>query len=328
MELSIIIPCLNEQDSLPVLYRKCISVLKDCVESFEMIFIDDGSTDDTLRICRKMATEDPRIRYCSFSRNFGKEAAIYAGLQMATGDYVAVMDADLQDPPELLKEMIRLLREGENGYQYDIVAARRSDRKGESRIRSWFSRLFYKIIRRISDSDITDGARDFRMMTRRVVEAVLSVREYNRFSKGIFGWIGFRTKWLSYENAERVAGKTKWSFGKLFHYAVDGIVSFSNVPLSIASWSGVLMTVISFLILVIVILRKVIFGDPVTGWASTVCIILFIGGIQLFCMGIIGQYLAKTYMEVKRRPLFIVAESSKKEKTEEGKQTDHGEMSI
>ena len=245
----------------------------------------------------------------SFSRNFGKEAAMYAGFCSAKGDYVAVMDADMQDPPSLLPEMIRLLESGE----YDSVATRRVSRKGEPPIRSFFARMFYKIINRISDADIVDGARDFRLMKRDMVDAIVKMSECNRFSKGIFGWIGFKTYWLSYENVERVAGQTKWSFWKLFKYSIDGIVNFSQVPLSIASYGGVLFTFISFIMILVVIIRKLIFGDPVAGWASTACIIMFMGGIQLFCMGIIGQYIAKIYVESKSRPHYIISETNAKD---------------
>lgn len=305
--LSLIVPCFNEERSLPVLYQEIIRVA-ELLKPYEveMLFVDDGSTDETKSVIMDFARNDNRVRYYGFSRNFGKEAAMYAGFCNAKGDYVAVMDADMQDPPSLLPEMLRILKAGGG----DNVATRRVDRAGEPAIRSFFARMFYKIINCISDADIVDGARDFRLMKRNMVDAILSISEYNRFSKGIFGWVGFRTYWLAYENRERVAGETKWSFWKLLKYSIDGIVNFSQVPLSIASWSGIGLTLVSFVMVLFVIIRKLLFGDPVAGWASLVCIITFIGGIQLFCMGIIGQYLAKTYMEVKKRPHFIISESN------------------
>jgi glycosyltransferase involved in cell wall biosynthesis len=306
MLLSLIVPCYNEQEALPLFYKEASKVLSNMRCDHEFLFINDGSRDGTLEIMKKLAAEDPHVFYYSFSRNFGKESAMYAGLCNARGDYVAVMDADMQDPPSLLPEMVRILETGE----YDSVATRRTDRTGEPPVRSWFSKRFYSLINQISDADIVDGARDFRLMTRDMKDAVLSMGEYNRFSKGIFGWVGFRTYWLPYENVERVAGETKWSFWKLFKYAIDGIISFSQTPLSISSWFGILMTVFSFLLLIFIVLRRLIFGDPVAGWASTICVIIFIGGLQLFCLGIIGQYLAKTYMEVKNRPHYIVSDTN------------------
>ena len=272
----------------------------------ELLLINDGSRDDTLAVMKELAAADPRVLYFSFSRNFGKEAAMYAGFCNARGDYIAVMDADLQDPPSLLPEMVRILQSG----QYDSVATRRADRAGEPPVRSWFARRFYSLINRISDADIVDGARDFRLMTREMKDAILSMSEYNRFSKGIFGWVGFKTCWLPFENVERVAGQTKWSFWGLMKYAIDGIISFSQAPLDIASWFGFLMTGIAFLMLIFIVVRRLIFGDPVAGWASTICVIIFIGGLQLFCLGIMGQYLAKTYMEVKNRPHYIISETN------------------
>ena len=305
--VTLIVPCYNEEASLPIFYDAVCEVAKEISQyALTMLFVNDGSKDRTLSILRELAGKDERVRYLSFSRNFGKEAAMYAGFCNAKGDYVCVMDADMQDPPALLPQMLTILETGE----YDSVATRRVSRDGEPPIRSFFARMFYKLINRISDADIVDGARDFRLMKREMVDAIVSMCEYNRFSKGIFGWIGFRTKWLPYKNVERVAGETKWSFWKLFKYSIDGIVNFSQAPLSIASFSGMLFTLIAFFMVLFVIVRKLIFGDPVAGWASTVCIILFIGGIQLLCMGIIGQYLAKTYMEVKKRPHYIIAESS------------------
>lgn len=306
MKLSLIVPCFNEQEALPIFYKETISVLQNMNTEYEILFINDGSKDNTLSVLKEFAEKDNNVRYISFSRNFGKEAAMYAGFCNVTGDYVAIMDADMQDPPTLLPQMISILENDD----YDSVATRRADRKGEPPIRSWFAKKFYKIINRISDADIVDGARDFRLMKRSMVQAIISMREYNRFSKGIFGWIGFRTYWLSYENVERVAGKTKWNFWKLFKYAIDGIINFSQAPLTIASWFGITMTGFSFLALIVIILRKLIFGDPVTGWASTICVIILIGGMQLFCLGIIGQYIAKMYLETKHRPHYIVADSN------------------
>ena len=306
MLLSLIVPCYNEQEALPVFYRETAKVLASMDCDCELLLINDGSRDNTLAVMKELAAADPRVLYFSFSRNFGKEAAMYAGFCNARGDYIAVMDADLQDPPSLLPEMVRILQSG----QYDSVATRRADRAGEPPVRSWFARRFYSLINKISDADIVDGARDFRLMTREMKDAILSMSEYNRFSKGIFGWVGFKTCWLPFENVERVAGQTKWSFWGLMKYAIDGIISFSQAPLDIASWFGILMTGFSFLMLIFIVLRRLIFGDPVAGWASTICVIIFIGGLQLFCLGIIGQYLAKTYMEVKNRPHYIISETN------------------
>lgn len=277
---------------------------------FELIFVDDGSRDRTLEICKELKLLDGRVHYLSFSRNFGKEAALYAGLKAAAGDYIAVMDADLQDPPELLKDMLFILQ---NDNQIDCVATRRTTRKGEPPIRSFFAKSFYKLINKISKAEIMDGARDFRMMTRQVVDAVLSMGEYNRFSKGIFGWIGFRTKWLDYVNVERVAGETKWSFWKLFLYAMDGIIAFSTMPLVIASLSGILFCITAILMAVYFAVKTVLYGDPVAGFPTLICLILLIGGIQLFCIGILGQYLSKTYLEAKKRPIYIVKETDRME---------------
>lgn len=308
MRLSLIVPCYNEQEAVPIFHREATRVLLGMGCEYEMLFVNDGSKDGTLSVLRSIAAEDPHVAYLSFSRNFGKEAAMYAGFCNAKGDYVAVMDADMQDPPSLLPQMVGILESGE----YDSVATRRATRAGEPPIRSWFARKFYQIIHKISNADIVDGSRDFRLMRREMAEAIVSMGEYNRFSKGIFGWVGFRTYWLSYENVERVAGETKWNFWKLFKYAVDGIINFSQAPLSIASWFGIFMTFFSFLMLVFIVVRKVAFGDPVDGWASTICVMIFIGGIQLFCLGIMGQYIAKTYMETKRRPHFIISETNKR----------------
>ena len=304
--LTCIIPCYNEEESLPFFYDEISNILETEGYSYELIFVDVGSTDHTLKILKKLAKMDTRVSFLSFSRNFGKESAMYAGLCHAHGDYIAVMDADMQDPPSLLPEMLNIVQTG----GYDCVATRRVTREGEPVIRSWFARRFYKIINKISDVNIVDGARDFRLMKRSMVEAVVAIGEYNRFSKGIFGWVGFQTYWISYDNTERVAGMTKWNFWKLFKYAIDGILNFSQVPLNISSWFGMAMTFFSFVILIFIILRKCLFGDPVNGWASLVCIIIFIGGIQLFCMGIMGQYIAKTYMETKKRPHYIISESN------------------
>lgn len=307
-KITLIIPCYNEQEVLGILYEELKKVTSQMNQhSFELLFVDDGSKDDTLKILREMAEQDERVVYYSFSRNFGKEAAMYAGFCHASGDYVAVMDADMQDPPSLLPEMMSYLESGE----YDSVATRRVSRQGEPKIRSFFARRFYKLINKISDADIVDGARDFRLMKREMVDAIVEIGEQNRFSKGIFGWIGFKTKWLPFENVERAAGETKWNFWKLFKYSLDGIFNFSQAPLQIASLIGLFFTFISFIAIIFIMVRKFIWGDPVEGWPSLACIITFIGGVQLFCMGIIGQYLAKTYVEVKKRPHYIVAETNK-----------------
>lgn len=304
--ISLVVPCFNEEESLPIFYRETIKVLKNNGIEYELIFVDDGSKDNTLNVVKDFSNKDKNVLYVSFSRNFGKEAAMYAGLKESSGDYVCIMDADMQDPPSLLPKMIEILKNDD----YDSVATRRENRKGESKIRSWFAEKFYRIINKISDADIVNGARDFRLMKRTMVDSIISMTEYNRFSKGIFGWVGFKTYWLPFENVERVAGKTKWSFIGLFKYAINGIIDFSNVPLSISSFFGMFLTVIAFIILVFIIIRKLIFGDPVDGWASLMCAIIFIGGIQLFCIGIIGQYLGKTYMETKNRPLYFIRETN------------------
>lgn len=303
--VSIIVPCYNEQEALPLFYQETAAVLKKMGCSYELLFIDDGSRDGTLEILKGLAEEDEHVFYLSFSRNFGKEAAMYAGFCNAHGDYVAVMDADLQHPPALLPQMMEILE----GGGYDCVAPRRT-RSGDPPVRTWFSREFYKIINRISDAEMVDGAGDFRLMKREMAEAIVAMGEYNRFGKGIFGWIGFRTYWLPYENVERVAGETKWSFWKLLKYAIDGIISFSQTPLNLASWFGIAMTFVAFVMIAFIIVRKLLFGDPVAGWASLICVIIFVGGIQLFCMGIMGQYIAKTYMETKNRPHYILSESN------------------
>ncbi|SKA61602.1 Glycosyltransferase involved in cell wall bisynthesis [Eubacterium uniforme] len=306
MKITAIVPCYNEQEALPYFYDEATKVLSGMDVEYELLFVNDGSKDGTLSKLKELAGKDEHVKYISFSRNFGKEAAMYAGFCNAKGDYVAVMDADLQDPPSLLPEMVKILKTGE----YDSVATRRETRKGEPPIRSFFARKFYKIINKISDADVVDGARDFRLMKREMVDAIVSMSEYNRFSKGIFGWIGFRTYWLPFENIERVAGTTKWNFWGLFKYALDGIINFSNAPLSIASLFGIMMTFVSFILMIFVFVRRLVFGDPVAGWASLVCIIVFIGGMQLFCLGIIGQYISKIYMETKNRPHYIAAETN------------------
>ena len=297
----------NEQEALAILYRELKRVTETIPDhEFEYLFVNDGSKDATLDEIRKLAKQDARGRYVSFSRNFGKEAAMYAGLKSASGDYVALMDADMQDPPALLPQMIQMIESGE----CDNVATRRVNRKGEPPIRSFFAKCFYKVMRKLTHIEIADGARDYRLMSRAMVNSILSVCEYNRFSKGIFAWVGYETRWLEFENVERAAGETKWSFWKLVRYSFDGIVNFSDTPLRISSYLGLLLTGLSFVAIIIEVIRALVFGDPVAGWPSLVCIITFIGGIQLFCMGIMGQYIAKTYMEVKRRPHYIVKESN------------------
>ena len=305
-KISCIIPCYNEEAALPYFLREIRKVADQMSATdpvlFEILFVNDGSKDRTLEILREAAKEDARVRYISFSRNFGKEAAMYAGFKNVTGDYAAVMDADMQDPPSLLPEMYRALQSGE----YDSVATCRADRKGEPPIRSFFARCFYKIINQISDADIVDGARDFRLMKREMVDAIVTMGEYNRFSKGIFGWIGFRTN----QNVERVAGETKWSFWKLFKYSLQGIIAFSTAPLAIASVAGILICLVAFLMVIGIIVKTLLWGDPVGGWPSLACMIMFMSGIQLLCIGILGQYLAKTYLETKRRPIYLVAETN------------------
>lgn len=305
--LSIIVPCYNEEESLPIFYKTvCELEQQGQLNSVDMefVFVDDGSRDGTLQVFRKLKAKDERVHYVSFSRNFGKEAGIYAGLGKSKGDYVVIMDADLQDPPAMLPEMLKYIEGGE----YERVATRRVDRKGEPPIRSWFARKFYKLMNRISSTDIVDGARDYQMMTRKVVDAIISMGEYNRFSKGIFGWVGFKSKWLEFENVERIAGETKWSFWKLFIYAIDGIVAFSTAPLIMASVFGLIMCLVAFAFIIAIIIRTLVFGDPTSGWPSMVCIILLVSGIQLLCMGVLGQYLAKTYLETKKRPIYLVQE--------------------
>lgn len=307
-KISVIVSCYNEEEVLPLFYEKINEISKQMKYiDFEFLFINDGSKDKTLEILKNLARVDKRVRFISFSRNFGKEAAMYAGLENSVGDYVTLMDADLQDPPELLPEMYKLIKEEE----YDSVGTRRVTRKGEPVIRSFFARMFYKIINKMSKIEMVDGARDYRLMTRQVVDSILSLKEYNRYSKGLFSFVGYKTKWLEYENIERVAGETKWSFWKLFKYALDGIVAFSTAPLSLAAFFGVFLCFISFICIIIIVAKTLIFGDPVSGWPSMVCILLFASGIQLLCMGIIGQYLSKTYLETKNRPIYIVKETEK-----------------
>ena len=311
--ISIVVPCFNEEESLSIFYKEICKIRekmkKEHQADFEIILVDDGSKDRTLQIMRQLANEDSGIRYLSFSRNFGKESAIYAGLKNTTGDYIAMMDADLQDPPELLLEMYEVLESGE----HDCAGTRRMDRKGEPPIRSFFAHCFYKLINKMSKADIVDGARDFRLMTRQMTDAILEMGEYNRFSKGIFGWVGFRTKWLEYKNVERVAGNTKWSFWKLFLYSLDGIVAFSTAPLSIASVMGMLFLFVAFIMILVIIFKTLMFGEPVAGYPSTMCVMFFIGGLQLFSIGILGQYLSKTYLETKKRPIYIIKESNDKD---------------
>lgn len=306
-KISIVIPCYYEEKSIPYFYNEIKSISnKMNFINFEFIFVNDGSKDNTFNIIKELSQKDTRVKYISLSRNFGKESALFAGLEKSSGDYVAVMDADLQDPPELLEKMYDILQNEE----FDCVATRRKDRKGEPPIRSFFAKQFYKLINRISSADIVDGARDFRLMTRTMVNSILEMKEYNRFSKGIFGWVGFNTKWLAYDNIERVAGETKWSFWKLFRYSIEGIVAFSTTPLLISSLIGLIFCFISFVAICFIIGKTLIFGDPVEGWPSMICIIFFVSGIQLFCTGILGQYLAKTYMEVKKRPIYIIKETN------------------
>lgn len=309
-KLTVIVPCFNEEEALPIYYKEMCKIMSqmNTLET-ELLFVDDGSADRTLAVIKELHMIDSRCHYLSFSRNFGKEAAIYAGLKYAQGDYTAVMDVDLQDPPALLPEMYRILEE-EN---YDSVATKRSTRTGEPRLRSFLSDSFYRLINKISDTEIVNGARDYRMMNRKMVNAVLAMSEYNRFSKGIFEWVGFRTKWLEFTNIERSAGKTKWSIRKLFSYSLEGITGFSVAPLAFASVAGILFCILSFLLTGAVIVRTLLWGDPVSGWPSLVCIIFMVSGIQLFCTGIVGQYLSKTYLETKHRPIYILKDSSEEE---------------
>lgn len=307
-KISVIVSCYNEEESLPLFYKEMSKVMDEMKGySFELVLVNDGSKDKTLEIMKGLALEDTRVRFVSFSRNFGKEAAMYAGLKYSTGDYVTLMDADLQDPPSMLPIMVKTLEE-EN---YDCVGTRRVTRKGEPPIRSFFARMFYKIINRMSKVEMVDGARDYRLMKRQMVDAIIECKEYNRYSKGLWSFVGFDTKWLEFENVERVAGESKWSFWKLFKYAIEGIVAFTTAPLTIAAFLGILFCFIAFIFIVIIICKTLIWGDPVGGWPSLACIIIFVSGIQLFFMGIFGEYLSKTYLETKKRPIYIVKETEK-----------------
>ena len=302
--ISLVVPCYNEEATIEIFYHEVLKYEKQMPAQLEFCFVDDGSSDRTIAILRKLAAQDSRVHYVSFSRNFGKEAGLYAGLELSTGDYVATMDVDLQDPPYLLPEMYRIVKE----EGYDCVATKRSTRKGEPVIRSFFARMFYRIINRMSDTEIVDGARDYRFMSRQMVNAIIEDGEYNRFSKGIFSWVGFNTKWLSYENIERSAGQTKWSFWGLFKYSIEGILAYSTVPLYISSFIGVALFILSIIAFIFIIIKKLVWGDPVQGWASMVCILLFLGGIILLCLGIIGLYVSKIYLETKKRQIYIVKE--------------------
>lgn len=306
--LSLVVPCYCEEQALPIFYREACRVAREELRQvdIEFVLVDDGSTDGTLAVMKQLAADDPRVKYLSFSRNFGKEAGIYAGLQASAGQYVAILDADMQDPPALLPQMLRAVTE----EGFDCAATRRVTRKGEPRIRSFFARAFYRLIHKISKTEIVDGARDFRLMTRQMTDAVLSLAEYNRFSKGIFGWVGFRTKWFEYENIERAAGESKWSFWKLFLYSMEGIVAFSTTPLAIASVMGLLFCLFAIVMIAVTVIRQLVWGGSAYGWSSMVCIIFLIGGVQLFCIGILGQYLAKTYMETKKRPIYLIRETN------------------
>jgi glucosyltransferase len=306
-EISIVIPCFNEEETIPIFYEETLRVLKTMsLSSFEFVFIDDGSSDRTLEVLKEISAKDKSVHFVSFSRNFGKEAALYAGLSKANGDFISVMDVDLQDPPSLLPQMLEaILKEG-----YDCAATRRVTRKKEPPVRSFFARKFYKIMGKLSEVPVVDGARDFRLMTRKYKNSVLSLLERNRFSKGIFPWVGFKTKWFAYENVERVAGKTKWSFWKLFLYSIDGIIGFSTKPLAFSAVAGVLSLAVAFVLIIFIAVRRLVFGDPVQGWASLVCFITFFSGLQLFCTGISGLYISKIYTEVKQRPIYIIKEEN------------------
>ncbi len=302
-KISVIVPCFNEEEAVPIFYREIIKVAEgmDGVE-FEFIFVNDGSKDKTEEVLRGLSEMDKRVKYISFSRNFGKEGAMYAGMDNASGDYVVIMDVDLQDPPSLIPEMYDIVKSGE----YDCAATRRVNRKGEAKIRSLFAHAFYKLINHISQTEIVDGARDFRLMSRRMVDSILDMCEYNRFSKGIFSWVGFETKWIGYENINRSAGETKWSFWKLFKYSIDGIVGFSTAPLALSSLMGIILFFVSIVGIIFIIIRQLIYGGSAYGWPSMICVILLVGGLQLLSIGILGQYLSKTYLETKKRPLYIV----------------------
>lgn len=311
-KISIIIPCYNEEQAIPFFYNEITKISKEMKNDFEFIFVNDGSKDKTIEVIKQYVKKDNKVKYIHFSRNFGKEAAMLAGLKLSTGDYVAIMDADLQDPPALLPKMLDILEDKNNDY--DCVGTRRVTRKGEPPIRSLFARMFYKIINKMSKIEMVDGARDYRLMSRQMVDSILELEEYNRYSKGLFQFVGYNTKWLEYENIERVAGETKWSFWKLFLYAIEGIVAFSTAPLAISSIAGIIFCIISFIMIIVIIAKTLIFGDPTSGWPSLVCIIFFVSGIQLFCLGIIGQYLSKTYLETKKRPIYIIKETNLEKK--------------
>ena len=313
-KISVIVSCYNEEESLPLFYKEMERVRKQDFKNidFEYIFVNDGSKDKTLQEMKELRKQDKKVRYISFSKNFGKEAAMYAGLEAATGDYITLMDADLQDPPSLLRQMYDLIKN--DGY--DCVATRRVTRKGEPPIRSFFARVFYKLINKISDVEMVDGARDYRLMTKQMVKAIVSMKEYNRYSKGLFSFVGFNTKWLEYENIERVAGETKWSFWKLFKYAIEGITAFSTTPLILSSVIGLIFCVVAFILILVIIIKTLAFGDPTSGWPSLACIVFFVSGIQLFSLGVIGQYLSKAYLEVKNRPIYIIKETEKDMKEE------------
>lgn len=311
-KVDLVVPCYNEEESIPLFYEEIKKVRENLNVKIEIIFVDDGSSDMSLAIMKEIASQDKLVKYISFARNFKKEAAMLAGLDASTGDYVTVMDVDLQDPPSLLGEMVRLIEE----EGYDIVGTRRVTRKGEPPIRSFFARRFYKIINRMSNVEMVDGARDYRLMTRQVVDNILKLREYNRYSKGLFAFVGFKTKWLEYENIERVAGETKWSFWKLFKYAIEGIVAFTTVPLTIATMIGFIFCLIAFVMIVVIIVKTLVYGDPTAGWPSLACIIFLVSGVQLLCIGVIGEYLAKMYLEVKDRPIYIIKETNMEKKND------------
>ena len=306
MLLSLVVPCFNEEKSIILFFDEIYNVLNELDMDWEIIFVNDGSRDNTLAIIKDLSNKFKSIKYISFSRNFGKEAALYAGLNKSKGDYVVVIDVDLQDPPSLLPEMLNIIKTED----YDIVATRRVSRKGEPFIRSIFARLFYKFINSFSEIHLVDGARDYRLMTRQVIDSILELDEYNRFSKGLFEWVGFKTKWIEYENIERAVGETSWSFWSLFRYSIDAIVSFSTIPLSISTFFGIVFSLMSFILIIIIVIKNIFFNNPVPGWPSTICIILLIGGIQLFSIGILGKYLEKTYIEIKNRPIYIIKETN------------------
>ena len=304
MKLSIICPCFNEEDAIMLFYDELIKNIADL--NYELIFIDDGSTDNTLPTIKNLSGNNENVKFISFSRNFGKESALYAGLELSSGDYMGLIDVDLQDPPHFIPKMLEIIETGD----YDVVATRRVSRKGEPIFRSFFARFFYRFFNRISNIELVDGARDYRLMTRQVVDSILQLKEYNRFSKGLFNWVGFRTKWLEYENVNRISGETSWSFWGLFKYSIEGIVGFTTIPLQISTFLGIILSFFAFLAIVFIVIRKLLFSDPVAGWTSTICIILLLGGIQLFSIGILGKYLEKTYLETKKRPIYIIKETN------------------